>query len=256
MADLRFFLQNIDPQTGIVNFPRDIAHQIAHVLRLQPGDQVTVLDGQGSTYQVQLGALDQNPLSATIVHFGEDTTILPLHMMLFFPLTKREKVEWVLQKGTEVGVSAFHPFVSDRSLVQDMALPVKKMGRWDSIIREAAEQSGRTFLPVLHQPQHLSHIVSSCRDQYGLDAVLVAAVGEGAGNLGPHLDLLLKRHVNPALGLFIGAEGGFSDQEIALFRKENFSLISMGETVLRMETAAIIFPALVLHQFSDRHRSE
>jgi len=257
MADQRFFLQDINPQSGSVNFPRDIAHQIMHVLRLQPGDQVTVLDGEGRAYQVRLNLFGAEQLTATIDQVGEKEIELPVHLTLFFPLTKREKVEWILQKGTEVGVSVFRPFISDRSLVKTTILQPNKIQRWEAIIREAAEQSGRAFLPELSQPQALSHIVSSAIDQYGLDAALVAAVGESTGSLGPLLDLLLKNiQAKPALGLLIGAEGGFSDQELALFRTAKFDLVSLGQTILRMETAAIVFPALVLHHFFDRFHSK
>jgi 16S rRNA (uracil1498-N3)-methyltransferase len=256
MADLRFFLKHIDSQSGKVVFPPDIAHQILHVLRLQSGDQVTVLDGEGKAYQVRLGAGDAEALTAEIMHGGEKTAILPLRLTLFFPLSKREKVEWILQKGTEIGLSAFRPFISERSLVQDPILPPKKAARWESIIREAAEQSGRAVLPVLHQPQSLSHIIASGLKDMDIDTALVAAVGQGVNTLPSQLDRLLRDRPDPSLALFIGAEGGFSEQELAAFKTVEFPLISLGDTVLRMETAAIIFPALVLYDYSTRRLSE
>ncbi len=256
MADLRFFLQHIDPSAGAVVFPPDIAHQIVHVLRLQTGDRVTVLDGEGRAYQVRLKALDADPLTAKILRIGENSLQIPLQISLFFPLSKRDKVEWILQKGTEVGISSFHPFISERSLIQDVELPAKKIARWETIIREAAEQSGRALLPALHHPQRLSHILAAGLDVYKLAAALVASVGQGVLPLGGCLDSLLQKDPAPSLGLFIGAEGGFSDQEVASFENAEFSLVSLGGTILRMETAAIVFPALVLHHFSAKHLSE
>jgi len=256
MADLRFFLKEIDPQAGTVIFPPHITHQIVHVLRLQPGDEVTVLDGQGKAYQVCLGALDPEILQAKILRVGENPIVLPLRIALFFPLSKRDKVEWILQKGTEVGVSAFYPFISDRSLVQDITLPDRKMTRWQSIIREAAEQSGRAILPDFHTPQNLSSILSAEKGSFRLDAALVAAVGAGISPLGLQLDRILKESSCHALGLFIGAEGGFSDRELDTFRNAGHPLVSLGDTVLRMETAAIVFPALVLYHSSIRNLSE
>jgi len=256
MADLRFFLKHIDASSNSVVFPPDIAHQIVHVLRLQTGDQVTVLDGEGRAYQVRLKALDADPLTAEILRIGENSVQIPLQISLFFPLSKRDKVEWILQKGTEVGISAFHPFISERSLIQDVEMPAKKIARWETIIREAAEQSGRTLLPVLHHPQRLSHILAAGLDVYKLAAALVASVGQGVQPLAGCLDSLLQKDPAPSLGLFIGAEGGFSDQEVASFENAEFPLVSLGGTILRMETAAIVFPALVLHHFSAKHLSE
>ena len=129
MAAPRFFLKHIDPSADSVVFEPDIAHQIVHVLRLQTGDQVTVLDGEGRAYQVRLKALDADPLTAEILRIGENSVQIPFQISLFFPLSKRDKVEWILQKGTEVGISAFHPFISERSLIQDVELPAKKIAR-------------------------------------------------------------------------------------------------------------------------------
>jgi 16S rRNA (uracil1498-N3)-methyltransferase len=255
MADLRFFLNHIDPSSGKVVFPPDIAHQIVHVLRLQPGDQVTVLDGEGRAYQVCLNPFDES-LSAEILRIGESPVRVPLQMALFFPLSKRDRVEWILQKCTEVGVAAFHPFISERSLVQEIELPPKKAARWESIIREAAEQSGRAVLPVLHHPQRLSEIVTAGLSAYALDTALVALVGQGVQPLAIRLNEILKNDSDPSLGLFIGTEGGFSEQELAQFKAASFSLVSLGDTVLRMETAAIVFPALVLYGYSNRRLSE
>jgi len=253
MTEHRFFLGRIDPQATEVVFPPDISHQITHVLRLVPGDQVTVLDGAGKAYQVRLNHFEGDHVTATISHAGEITTPLPVQITLFFPLSKREKVERILQKGTEVGVSVFQPFVSARSLVQDTNLPSKKTHRWESIIREAAEQSGRGYLPLLRKPEKLSHILSKGALEYGLDTILVATVGGEDGSLAAFLDQEKVHLPDHAIGLFIGAEGGFAEQEIAQFKKLNFPLISLGKTVLRMETAAIVFPALVLYHFESNN---
>ena len=251
-----FFLQHIDPQAGQIIFPADIAHQIVHVLRLQPGDEVIVLDGEGRAYQVELNPFENGQVSASILQAGESPALLPARISLFFPLSRREKVEWILQKGTEVGVSVFHPFVSDRSLVQDITLEPKKRTRWESILREASEQSGRDRLPQLQQPQQLSQILTNGLAALALDLALVASVDEKQLSLSAALQGLPDRQRPPLLGLFIGAEGGFSPQELASFHQAGVRSVSLGDLVLRMETAAIVFPALVLYHFSSRAASE
>ncbi len=249
MAPQRFFLQHIDPDGGKIIFPEKIAHQIEHVLRLQPGDMVVVLDGEGTAYQVRLDAYGGSQLTATIESVGEVKTALPVHITLFFPLSRREKVEWILQKGTEVGVSAFRPFTSARSLVQDTLLTPKKMHRWEAIIREAAEQSGRATLPALHDPQHLSAIISSKENPNLLDVSLLAAVSENKQTIANVLAASNFKNESPSIGLFIGAEGGFSEEELDAFQALHISAVTLGNTVLRIETAAIVFPALIMDHF-------
>ena len=159
MATNRFFIKQIDHASKEIEFPGNIAHQIQYVLRLNKGDRVIVMDGEGKAYQVELSQVDSEVTTGKIIEVGEVKSGLNIHLHLYFPLSKREKVEWILQKGTEVGVYAFHPFISQRSLVQSSEMSEKRKTRWESIIREAAEQSGRSRLPILHKPESLSSAI-------------------------------------------------------------------------------------------------
>ena len=177
MGTHRFFIKHIDSNSREIKFPGDIAHQIQHVLRLRRSDCVMVMDGEGKAYQVELTRVDSGSTTGKIIEVGEVKSGLNVHLHLYFPLSKREKVEWVLQKGTEVGVYAFHPFISQRSLVQSSEMSEKRKTRWESIIREAAEQSGRSRLPTLHKPELLSNAIKNA--SASLNKVIAAWVGEG-----------------------------------------------------------------------------
>ena len=173
-------------------------------------------------------------------------------------LSKKRKVEWILQKGTEVGVHAFHPFISQRSLVQSSEISGKRKTRWESIIREAAEQSGRSRLPTLHNPELLPGAIKIANAS--LDKLIAAWVGEGNRILKDTLTgtrhLVKSVESIPSLGLFVGPEGGFSESEIEALKQTGAETVSLGAYVFRMETAAVVFPALVMYELSDLQRSE
>ena len=258
MGTHRFFIKHINPASKEIRFPGDIAHQIQHVLRLKQGDRVIVLDGDGKTCQVELTRVDSGGTTGKIIEIGEVKSRLKVNIHLYFPLSKKRKVEWILQKGTEVGVHAFHPFISQRSLVQSSEISEKRKTRWESIISEAAEQSGRSRLPTLHKPESLSSAIKIAAPS--LNKLIAAWVGEDNRILKDALadirHLVKTMESVPSLGLFVGPEGGFSKKEIEAFKQTGADTVSLGARVFRMETAAIVLPALVMYELSDLKRSE
>ncbi len=239
----RFFISPELITARQVTFPNDLAHQIVKVLRLGEGDQVAVLDNSGHVHQVRLGP-DQPGITLVgeIIATDAVTTEPNCHVSLFFGLSNREKVEWILQKGTEIGVSAFYPFLSSRTLVQSSFATSKKLARWKRIIREASEQSGRGRLPELHQPNELTDCLAHVSVEYPLSLL----AWEDAQAEGETLSILLEGFAGRSLALFVGPEGGFSGEEVKLAQKAGCQVVSLGKRILRMETAAMIFPALVL----------
>ncbi|MEM5775801.1 MAG: RsmE family RNA methyltransferase, partial [Anaerolineaceae bacterium] len=146
-----FILPNQIGKMGVL-FPEETARQIRQVLRLRPGETVTVLDGQGMEYAVQLETVSNEKvwvrLQGQIPVEGEPA----LQVWLYLSLTQREKFEWALQKCTEVGVSRFIPVISSRTLARDKEQALQKTDRWVRILKEAAEQSGRGLIPVIAPP--------------------------------------------------------------------------------------------------------
>ncbi len=239
----RFFIDPKQFKGEIVAFPADISHQIRHVLRLREGDRVAVLDNSGSVFDVAIIlTADTNAVAGKIISREMAATEPSTRIALFFGMTNRDKVELILQKGTEVGVSDFFPFVSSRTLVQSTDLTAKKTARWEAIIREAAEQSGRGRLPELHQPVRFEDCLTEVDSQFEL--ALIAWEGSATEGLGLHE--VLANEERGAIALYVGPEGGFSENEINLARLSGCNVVSLGARILRMETAAILFPALVL----------
>jgi len=247
----RFFLEGQVLRQETLLFPSNISHQIRHVLRLQQGELVGVLDGSGWMAVIELQDVDKKQVLGRVVERSETEPASAVCINLIFPLSRREKIEWILQKGTEVGVSAFQPYISRRTLAQDASLKPSRRERWQAIIREAAEQSRRAFLPELHSPMDLSSIVNEI--QSSGQTCLVADVGaqqplgEVFSSLSPSIS---------ELSLIVGPEGGFDEVELDDLREAGVKLFSLGSRVLRMETAAIVVPALILYELGGLGASE
>jgi 16S rRNA (uracil1498-N3)-methyltransferase len=243
-----FFLTPESIQAQTVTFPRQIAHQIRNVLRLRESDMVAVLDNSGMKYTVTLQfGPDVQTLTGRIVDKEAMPSEPNTHVALYFGLTSREKVEMILQKGTEVGVGSFHPFISSRTLVNAPTLPKSKHERWERIIQEAAEQSGRGRLPKLNTPESLTNCYLKAVTKH--DLCLIA--WENAPSDGFKLSALRKNYSGGSIALFVGPEGGFSNDEVTEGIEAGCQMVSLGTRILRMETAAIIFPALVLYELGE-----
>ena len=241
----RFFLKPEQIVKDRVFFPPDLAHQIVHVLRLGEGDEVAVLDDRGNIYKVSLFfGPGKDQVSGQIINCNATNSEPEIKVSLFFGLSNRDKVEWILQKGTEIGISSFYPFVSSRTLVQSKTLSSKRVDRWERIIREAAEQSQRVRLPILINPLQYDQSLAEAVDTH--DLVLIA--WEEAEQSRASLKYLISNFEGESIALFVGPEGGFSEKEVDDAKELGVHCVSLGRRILRMETAAIVLPALVLHE--------
>ena len=146
----RFFITPDQRHGQFVRFDDVQAHQMRRVLRLRPGDRVLALDGQGLQYEVALEEVSNSRVTGLVAAQTAATGEPRVRLTLFQSLLQRDKFEWVLQKGTEIGVAAFVPVITRRSLVRDADdVGENKLERWRRIIKEAAEQSGRVALPTM-----------------------------------------------------------------------------------------------------------
>lgn len=239
----RFFLPLNAFQGEVVLFPPETARQIQRVLRLHAGDSVICLDNQGWEYRVELSPGESSGRILEKNRAGGEPAVR-LHLLLC--LSQREKFEWMLQKCTEVGVAEFTPVLSSRSLVQDAHSLENKYPRWEKILQEAAEQSGRGLVPHLNRAA-------------GYDAALQAA--PAAGNLcllaweGEKVQRLtgaLQGQVrNAGVAVLVGPEGGLSETEADLAAGAGWKPVSLGRRILRMETAAVVAAALAVDWFDS-----
>jgi len=246
----RFFLPPENIQNNQVNFPEPVLRQICQVLRLKPGEQVIVLDNLGSQFLVQLNQVSSERVTGQIIEKSPAEGESPFQLQLFFSLTQREKVEWILQKCTEIGVAAFYPFVSTYSLSREKDLDVSRMRRWEKIIQEAAEQCGRGHIPVLHEVTSLREAVRKVSTKRDINLL----AWEGEKELHLHelmLTLMPKIDVHHKVNVFIGPEGGFAEGEVAAMKKIGLVSVSLGKRIYRVETAAMAACLLILYELES-----
>lgn len=241
----RFFISPELISGDQVFFPTDLAHQIIRVLRLRVGDSVMVLDNSGFARTVQLHTFGkreaQGTVTATAPATGEPRTPIALYVALM----KGKKVELVLQKGTELGVSRFVPMVTRRSVVSSLRdLNDVRLDRWEAIVREAAEQSGRGILPTVTEPMMLESALGDARD-YEYHSIMA---WEEAN------DLTLREVLTPRperIALFIGPEGGFDGTEAQLAAAYGVQIVTLGPRILRAETAALAAVVATLYEMGE-----
>jgi 16S rRNA (uracil1498-N3)-methyltransferase len=237
----RFFVppQWIHGSTVLLGEPT--AHQIRNVLRMRPGAVIVVLDNQGWEYEVELAEIEKNQARGQVIEkrpaAGEPTVQVTLYQCLL----KKDNFEWVLQKGTEIGVSRFVPVISQRTVAADgERVKSSKLARWERIITEAAEQSHRGRLPVLEEPVSFEQALAGAARS---DLALIPWEKESSQTLRAVL-----RDAVAHVVLFIGSEGGFADDEITLARQHGVIPVTLGPRILRAETAAIAAALLVLYE--------
>jgi len=244
----RFFVPAALLQENEVALTGQLAHQLSHVLRLSRGEHIVLLDGSGGAYEAELQEVAPHRATARIVKMSFPRTEPRLRLILYQALPKGKKMDWVLQKGTELGVSAFVPMTTERSIVQNPArISESRTARWQRIVTEAAEQSGRVCLP---QVMPVQRFVDVC--QRSPEGALVLIASTGADVCPRPLRQVLDIAPFPQeVWLFIGPEGGFSPHEVQSAQKAGMIPISLGPRTLRTETAGLAAAAIIFYAFGE-----
>jgi 16S rRNA (uracil1498-N3)-methyltransferase len=240
----RFFIPPAWLTPPTVTLRDDIARQIRSVLRLRPGDIIIVLDNSGREWRVRLTETDKEAVQGQLVDQQQAQGEPGLHLTLYQGTLKAQKFEWVLQKGTELGVSRFVPVICHRSVVREADALAKKQERWQRIIQEAAEQAGRGRLPQLEPALSFDQAVR----QAGAAPLRLMFWEEATG-------LNLKAALGDAsasrVGLLVGPEGGFASEEAQLAGQLGFQLVKLGPRLLRAETAGLVAAAAIFYQLGE-----
>jgi len=229
----RFFVnEELENKDEITIFDSSVIHQARDVLRLSTGYSIILLDGKNKEFHGKIKLLTKTELVFSKEVMKEYPQPTLRNLTLCASVLKKDKFEWVLQKGTEVGVSHFVPVITTRTEKQKL-----NMDRAIKIIREASEQSERRILPSLVEPVSLKESLESCETP-------IYVLNQD----GEKFDVnQIKEHRN--VSLFVGPEGGFDEKDIDMFKKFNAKFISISPNVLRGETACIVGSALFLSDF-------
>lgn len=243
----RFFVSPSSISGDAVIFPRDLSRQVSRVLRMSSGDEVTVLDDTGWEYTVALSAVGASHTEGRITSRREGQGEPSIRLTLYQAMIRPERFEWALQKCTELGVSHFVPVVTRRTARRFTGVSANRRERWQRIIREAAEQSRRSKLPTLDEPQPLAEALKSAPHP-GLMAWEAETVQSLKSSLARWTDVAADLGT---LSIFIGPEGGFDSEEVELAREYDVETIGLGRRILRSETAAIALTTATMHEIGE-----
>jgi 16S rRNA (uracil1498-N3)-methyltransferase len=224
----------------------EVARQLRHVLRLRPGARIVVLDDCGMEYEIALVSVENKGARGDIVARRPASGEPPAQVTLCQALLKKDNFEWVLQKGTEIGVSRFVPVVTARTVAAGSdGISAAKQERWARIVREAAEQSQRGALPGVDAPLSFGDALDAIS---AADLALIAWEEERATSLRAAVALLRAASGAPHVAIFVGPEGGFTPDEISQAAARGAVPVTLGARTLRAETAATVAALLVLYE--------
>lgn len=238
----RFFLQRDIPESGnLILHERPLIHQMGAVLKLKVGESVALFNGSGRDFEFRIAKISPQAAFGHIMNVSLNKRDPIRRVCLYQSLVKKNNFEWILQKCTELGVKKFIPIISDRSVKKGL-----NRERAEKIIREAVEQSGQDTIPEITEPIALFGVLANINKE---ETIIFC---DQSGTALPSEKFPEETPLHPALArkgwvhIFVGPEGGFSEKEISAVRERGGEILSLGQRILRAETAAIAVVSLVL----------
>ena len=223
----RFFI-DAPLSLGEHDLPEAQAHYIGRVLRMAPGDAVQLFDGSGQEFRGQLLEVGKKTVRVALDQTLAGQAESPLHIHLGQGLSRGERMDWAIQKATELGANEITPIVSERCEVRlKDERADKRLAHWRQVAISACEQCGRSSVPVIHSPVTLAEWVKHTEADLKL---VLHPVAEP-----------LTSHATPSrLAFLIGPEGGLNDAEVDQAKAAGFHAARLGPRVLRTETAPVV----------------
>jgi 16S rRNA (uracil1498-N3)-methyltransferase len=245
----RFFIApELVKETGVyLSLPKELAHQVRDVLRLNLGEKLILLDNQGNEIVATVESSSRAGVIVQLLERHPGKSASPINIILCQALIKTSRFEWILEKGTELGVSAFAPMHCQRSTAGLEEAGAAKMQRWQRILQEATEQCGRATLPELLPIRSLEQSLQEI--PAGSLAIMAweEAEGKSLRDVLAGVRMRVAGVVIPqSILLFIGPEGGLASEEVALARKHGAQVVTLGPRILRAETAALASVATIM----------
>ena len=239
----RFFIpkENIS-ENQIKITGEDVLH-ISRVLRLGAGDELICCDGKGFDYSVEIVQTTKSEIFCDILKKIKSDTEPPIKVILIQGLPKSAKMDYIIQKNTELGISSVFPCSLNRCVSKNEK--DKKTERWQKIAKEAAQQSGRGIVPEIHNTIDLKEAVNVLKSA---DISFVAYECEDKNNL---KNALLSCENPRSVAFLIGPEGGFDKSEIDFLQESGISVISLGKRILRTETAGEAVLSMIMYEIGD-----
>ncbi len=246
----RYFAEN-EEDTFLIK--EDDFHHITRVMRMKPGEEIYCVNSNQQTARCTIENITENEIVAKVIQWVEEDMELPVTVTIVSGLPKGDKLEWIIQKGTELGAHEFIPFIASRSIVKwDAKKSDKKISRWNKIAKEAAEQSHRAVIPNVSAPVSLKELIKMAADY---DVLIIAyeeeAKAQESANLVRSFSSMKK---GQSLLVVFGPEGGLADSEVELLKEKGFIACGLGPRILRTETAPLYLLSAVSYHFELMNR--
>ena len=246
----RYFVPGEQFTDTNVTIAGDDAHHLLKVMRVKTGDRFICCDGAGRDVLAEAIELGKDAVVASIVERLNGDNEPPVQVWIAQGLPKGDKMETVIQKNTEIGAARFVPFVSERTIVQyDGKKEAKRLERWRKIAKEAAEQSHRSRIPAIDEASGWKRLLQLIPQA---DAAFIAYERERGFTLKQALKRMRDRtgteRAPGSVLLVIGPEGGFTEREVAEAEAAGCVPVSLGKTILRTETAAMVGLTCILYE--------
>jgi 16S rRNA (uracil1498-N3)-methyltransferase len=243
----RYFVQPEQINPPEIMITGDDAHHLHNVMRFRPGDEVICCDGQGQDYLVKIVSINAKLVAAEIVGTLTESREPFAQVWLAQALPKSDKMEWIIQKGTEIGAVRFVPFTSKRTIVQlDAKKESKRLERWQKIAKEAAEQAHRSIIPGIDSVVDWKKLLVMKEEA---DLALIAYEAESGQMIGDVVrpwigqqghSVTRSGSKRPSILIAIGPEGGFEQDEVKSALEAGWIPVGLGRRILRTETAGMV----------------
>ena len=240
----RFYHSNSLDLNQIIILDEFASHHALRVMRVRVNDPLILFNGDGLDYKGQVNGINKKTISVEILSKEKNSNESPISINLFQSISSNEKMDMVIQKATELGVSSIQPIFSSRSTIKlSFDRTKKRLIHWRQVSISACEQSGRSKIPIIKSPIGFDQITEEIKITNSLNLVLHPDSLEQSNNL--------PQKYSGDINIFIGPEGGFSQDEVLLLKKQNCINMQLGPRILRTETAPLAIIAILQYKYGD-----
>lgn len=237
-----FFIQAYQVRDNTIRLEGSDVNHMKNVLRMKPGEEVTVTDEDRVEYHCCIESLTEDAVWLEILERTKNDCELTADIYLFQGLPKGDKMELIVQKAVELGVHAVIPVETRRCIVKlDEKKRISKQRRWNAIAESAAKQSKRSVIPKVLPVMRFEEALAMAKD-----FELVCIPYEQAKGMGTLKQFLGQLRPGIRAAFFIGPEGGFEEQEVELAKEQGVYPISLGKRILRTETASLALLSMMM----------
>ena len=239
----RFYHSNPLDLNQIIILDEFSSHHALRVMRVKVDDFLILFNGDGFEYRGRVSDINKKTINIEILSKEKNNNESPININLFQSISSNEKMDMVIQKATELGVSSIQPIFTSRSTIKlSLDRTKKRLIHWKQVSISACEQSGRSKIPTIKSPIEFNQIPEGIKKN-SLNLLLHPDDLEESSNL--------PNEYSGDINIFIGPEGGFSQDEVLLLKKQNCINIQLGPRILRTETAPLAIIAILQYKYGD-----